>query len=303
MAGVRRLEHVAIGVIDLDEAVRFYTDVVGLIELERADEQVFLGCGLDGNFDLAIAEGGTGLDHFAIRADEATFDTYVDRLAAEGVDVERTDGGEPGQERGARFALPASGLTAEIVTVADRRYHNPAAVDGLETAADVHPERSPLAPLDLSHVTVLTPDVREDVEFLRDVVGLSVSDVGLTDEGGTWRIAFTRAGEYHHDVAFIADPEDTLHHVAWEVRDVGHLTRFADRLAAAGHALEVGPVRHGPGSNVAAYFEEPGGNRFEVTTEVETVDPDAEMRTHTPATVPFSVWGGTTPPESFRDGS
>lgn len=302
MGGVRRLEHVGLSVVELDSAVEFYTDVLGLVELDRSDGTIYLGCGLDGNFDLAVSEGGTGVDHFAVRVDQSGLERRLERLEEASVDVTRTDGAEPGQRAGARFDLPSGNLSMELVTVDDVRYQNAADVEGLPTAAPVHPDRSSVAPIDLSHVTVMTPALRTDVEFLRDVLDFRVSDVGVTP-GDEWEMVFVRTGDYHHDVALFDDPEDTLHHVAWEMRDMNHIRDLSDVLAASGHGLEVGPVRHGPGSNVAAYFREPGGNRFEMTADVETVGPDAEMRTHRVDEVPFCVWSDRTPPESFRDGS
>ena len=293
MADIQRIEHAKVHVRDLDVALAFYTDAMGLVEVDRTSETVYLGCGLDGNFDLAVSEGGTGIEHVAVRASDATVvDDYEDRLSGRGVDVHRVDGDEPGQAAGVRFELP-SGVPMEVVAVADGAYeHATASTDG----------RAGQAPSTLDHVQLFTPDVNEDLAFLRDVVGLRISDVGETEEGA-WRMAFTRVTDYHHDVALFDDPDDSLHHLAWEMNDVSHLTAFADHLASRGHRLEVSPVRHGPGSNVAAYFQEPGGNRFEITTEVETVDPDAEMVTHAAADVPFCVWGGQVPPESFREGS
>lgn len=302
MAGVRRLEHVGLQVNDLERAVEFYTNTVGLVEYERDDDTVYLGCGLDKNFDLAVVEGGTGVEHFAIRAAENQFEQYLDQLDEHGVDTSRTDGMEPGQQKGVRFDLPAETLSMEIVTTEDARYHNPADVGSLSTSAAVNEARSPVTPVDLSHITAMTPDPEGDVEFLRDVLEFRVSDIGVTPDG-EWVMAFTRAGDYHHDVALFDDPDDTLHHLAWEMKDLSHIKEFADHHAAEGNRFEIGPVRHGPGSNIAAYFQEPGGNRFEITTEVETVVPDAEPETHLASEVPFCVWSETTPSKSFHEGS
>ena len=302
MSGVRRLEHVEIRVRDLPSAASFYEDVLGFVEIDRDDGAVYFGCGLDGNVDLIVVEGGTGLGHFAIRTGEESLDEYAARIEEEGVSVIDAGGSVPGQENGIRFDLPSGRLSAAIVDVDDGRYHNPANATSLPTATPPHPDRSPIAPIDLSHVTAMSPDIEADVAFLRDVLGLRVSDVGRSP-GDDWIMAFLRSGDYHHDVAVFDDPENSLHHVAWEVEDVSQMIRLMDRVAASGVEFEAGPVRHGPGSNVAAYFKEPGGNRFEITTEVATVPPEATFEYHDVEAVPFSVWGGPAPVEGFREGT
>ena len=302
MAGVRRLESTTLRVTDLEAARSFYRDVLGMVELDRDDGAVYLGCGLDGNADLGLVEGGTGVERFTLRAAETPLDTYEDRLAEAGIAVVDGDSPVPGQGRSLAFDLPGGRLSAAIAEVEETRYHNAAAPGALETAAEVHPDRSAMAPVDLSHVTAMTPDLPGDVTFCQDVLGLTVSDLGRTPPG-EMLMAFMRAGAYHHDVALFDDPEHSLHHLAFEVTDVSHLVRCLDRVAAAGVDVQAGPVRHGPGSNIAAYFMAPGGNRIELATELQTVGPDAPMTEHRVDEVPFNVWGGPEPDEAFRQGT
>lgn len=301
MAGVRRLESITLRVTDLEAASSFYRDVLGLVELGR-DDAVYLGCGLDGNADLALVEGGTGVERFTLRAVELPLDTYEDRLMEAGIAVEDADSPLPGQGRRLAFELPGGRLSMAIAEVEETRYHNAADPESLPTAAGVNPDRSPIAPVDLSHITAMTPDLEGDVTFCQDVLGLTVSDAGRNPPGDLV-MAFMRAGDYHHDVALFADPEHSLHHVALEVADVSQLVRCLDRVAAAGIELQAGPVRHGPGSNIAAYFMSPGGNRVELATELQTVGPDAPMTEHGVEEVPFNVWGGAEPDAAFREGT
>lgn len=110
MADIHRIEHARIGVENLETAVSFYRDALGLVELEQTDDVVYLGCGRDDNYDVALVEGATGIEHFAVRATDATVvDSYERRLERSDVSVERVDAGEPGQEAGVRFSLPSGG--------------------------------------------------------------------------------------------------------------------------------------------------------------------------------------------------
>lgn len=303
MTSVRRLEHVELFVSDLPTAVAFYTDVFGLVELDRVGETVYLGCGLDGNFDVALTGGETGIEHLAIRTGDRSLADYEASLDDHDVAYEGLVTPEPGIEAGVRFGLPSGQVEMEVVDVEDPRYHNPANVEPLPTVAPVHPDRSPIAPRDLDHVGLYSSDLEADVEFLQDVLDFRLSDVGV-DETGDRHMVFTRAGQHHHEVVVFDEPgPETLGHLAWDMTDIAHLQQFADHLVGRGYELETPMVRHGPGSNVATYFVAPGGNRMEVTTGVETMDPSVEMREHRLSDMPFCAWSDVGPPESFLEGS
>ncbi|MFW5918266.1 MAG: VOC family protein [Haloferacaceae archaeon] len=296
MADLHRIEHAILGVEDLDRAVEFYTGPMGLVEQTREDGVVYLGCGRDDNYDMGVVEAGTGVEHFAVRAiDAEVVDDYENRLQSLDVDAERTDGDEPGQEAGVRFDLP-SGASMEIVAVADDRYQH---------YEEVAPGRGGQAPWDVDHIQLLTPDIVADVEFLRDVVDMHVSEIAGPREDP--EIAFVRCNVFHHDVALksasaLGEREAAgLHHLAWGFDDVGHLTRFVDRIAGAGCDLERGIGRHHGGNNIFAYFWEPGGNRFELCTQMATLSrTEPEHAEDYESTT--TAWGPEAPP-SFGEGS
>jgi catechol 2,3-dioxygenase len=299
MTSQRKVEHVRIRVQNLEAALRFYTDVMGLCEVARDDGAAYLGCGLDMNFDVAIEEGGTGMDHFAIRVpQEATVDDYETRFADAGIAVERTDGAEPGQLAGVQFQLPNE-VTMEVVAVEDTDYHHSdqAVLEG----------RGGVAPRDLDHVTYLTPNVREDVEFLTTHLDFRVSEVLGTRTD--WHGAFTRFGDLHHDVAVIeaSHPESptdyaSLHHVAWTMTSIDHMKSFIDHISRAGVDLEIGIGRHYAGDNIYSYFQTPGGNRVELTAEMATVDAETTRFTED-IDAAFSAWGQDAPSIEFQRGS
>ncbi|RQH02398.1 VOC family protein [Natrarchaeobius oligotrophus] len=291
MPSAQRIEHVHVKVEELDSAVPFYTDVMGLVEQDRSDGTVYLGCGLDENFDLAVSEGGTGLDHVAVRVEsEDEVESYEARLTDEGVDVRRTDGEEPGQGVGVQFETP-TGKRVEFVTVEDWAYfHSDEAQDG----------RLGVTPPDLDHVTLMSPDVQADAEFLRDVVDFKISNVIVAEENDDeWGGAFTRHGVHHHDIAFLGGPpEYSMHHVAWEMESTEQMRMFVDRINQHGQELELGIGRHYVGDSIFSYFWEPGGNRFELAAGVADVDPNAEPGFYTFEEA-LSAWGPIIPPESF----
>lgn len=298
MSGVKRLEHATLRVTDLEAAVSFYTDVLGLVELEHQGDTVYLGCGLDENYDIGLIEGKTGLDHFAIRVDDpATVDAFADRLQNEDITIERTGGVEPNQETGVRFSLP-TGVDMEFVTVGDTDYHHP---------TDTVGNRGAIAPLDVDHVNIMSWDVDRDTAFLTEHAGFTVSDE-IQGESGFRIQAWLRHGQFHHDVGISTADNvvNTLHHLSFEVDSIEHIKRLCDRLTEYGHQLELGPSRHNAGANNFAYLWTPGGNRIEFTAEMATVDAGASkgVREINREKNTVSSWGGVEPtPEFLEQGS
>ncbi|WP_254533085.1 VOC family protein [Natrinema gelatinilyticum] len=293
MSGVKKIEHAVLEVTDIEEAVEFHTDVVGLVELDRQDDVVYLGCGLDENYDLGLIEGETGVEHFALRVTETELEEYATRLEDAGVDTERRSD-EPGQRDGIRFALP-SGTDMELVTVADSAYHHP-----VKPAAD----RTAATPRDLDHINLMSHNVDEDMAFLEEHLDFAVSDKIVGETGFTVQ-AWLRHGRFHHDVG-LSNANDvvySLHHLAFQMDSLDHMKSFCDRLASKGYRLELGPSRHNAGSNLFAYFWAPGGNRIELTAEMATVDPDAEtgVREIDKESNTVSTWGGVVPTKEFLE--
>lgn len=293
MAGVKRFEHATLRVTDLEESVEFYRDVLGLVEIERTSDTVYLGCGLDENYDIGLVEGETGVEHFAIRmADGDELATYESRLDAAGIPTERTDGAEPNQVEGVRFTLP-SGVDMELVTVADASYHHPTTtLDG----------RDRIAPLDVDHINLMSWNVDRDVDVLTEHLDFEVSDE-IRGESGFSVQSWLRFGEFHHDIG-ISTADNvayTLHHLSFEADSMEHVKRLCDGLADDGYELEYGPSRHNAGANVFAYVWAPGGNRVEISTEIATVDEAAETGVREISTEGNTVsrWGGADPPKTF----
>jgi len=298
MTGTRVLEHTVLRVTGLDEALTFYTDVMGLVELDRDDGVVYLGCGLDKNYDLGLTESGTGVEHFAIRVpDSETLADYERRLDEAGVDVTKTDGNEPSQSEGIRFQLP-SGVDMELVTVEDSDYLHPTqAAEG----------RGGIAPRNLDHINLMSHCVDGDVAFLTDHLDFKVSDKIIHDDGSSFQ-SWLRFGRFHHDAGFTEtdDPDETLHHLGFDLDSMEHIKRFCDRLAQHGYRLELGPSRHNAGANLFAYVWAPGGNRIELSAEMATLDEAAEtgVRELDREDNTVSSWGGgVAPPETFSEGS
>ncbi len=287
------LEHVTLRVKDLDAVRSFYTEGLGLVEIDETDEAVYLGCGVDNRFDIALVEGKTALDHFAIRVTQDEFDEYINRLANEGVATERTDGAQPGQKQGVQFVLP-NGARMELVVVDDPRYS--------QLNETAHPNRNEFTPVDAEHINLSATDLQTNVEFLTDVLDFRLSEVQHGEDG--WDMAFTRHGSYHHDVAFTVTDDKSLelHHYAFETSSLDQMKSLLDRLAKMGHEIEVGVSRHIAGNNIFTYLIGEGGHRIELSAEMVELHDDTETL-HRDESMLFSAWGGIESPASFQEGT
>ncbi len=295
-SGVRQFEHLELGVPDLEEAVGFYSEIIGMSELAREDGVVYLGFGLDDNYDLALREG-EGVGHFAFRVDDAEeIEAYQQRLEAENISYERRDGTEFGQTEGVRFKLP-SGHEMEFVTVHDRSEYQ------LGTR-HAHPRTRGILPLDNDHLGLMAEDVQGLSEFFRDVLGFKISEYVVPEPGQDfWVMGFIRNGPYHHDIS-IAAGDRTLHHYAVTVSSFEHIKVACDMLAGAGHTIELGPSRHPAGSNLFIYVVLPGGHRVEFSAEMAFLRDDVPMK-ELDSSTSLDAWGDIWKrlPETFFGGS
>lgn len=244
MIPVKRLRHLALVASDLERQLAYYRDIIGLAEVGREPGRIFLASEA-GQLSIVLEHGATpGLARLA-------FDLPPDRDIA---DVERAlrDAGLPAE----RCSDPAPGCPVAL------RSRD---LDGrpfeLHLALHCHDNRQPLpgiAPLKLGHVACHAPDPAAIAGFYTDRLGFRVSD-WIED-----RFVFLRCSHEHHTVNFTRGPDARMHHMAFELRDAAHMHRAADILGGQKVPILWGPVRHGPGHNVAMYHRDPEGNAIEL---------------------------------------
>jgi catechol 2,3-dioxygenase len=123
MTGVLRPGHAIIRVLDLEESVKFYTDVMGLKETGRDKSgRVYFKCHeeRDHNSFVIRKADKAGIDCFAFKVrDKQTLATLAGRLKEYGVATEKMPAGEMlGTGERVRFKIP-SGHTIELYAEKD----------------------------------------------------------------------------------------------------------------------------------------------------------------------------------------
>ncbi len=247
--------HVALRVPDLDAAAGHAKRVLGLRETDRTATQVLLSSN-EKHHELQLVLGDDPrLDHVGLEVDgPAELEAVRERATAAGAVVLDDLAAEHGIGRAIRVVGPA-GIAYEIYVGMHRA--------PLSIAAHLAPGIRKFG-----HLTFLSVEHEAIVAFWGDVLGFRLSDVA---DGLTWM----RCDADHHGLA-VGDHADStvLHHHAWEVQDWGALGQYCDDLALNGLRLLWGPVRHGPGFNLATYVSDSIGGVIEVYTDLMQIPDD-----------------------------
>jgi catechol 2,3-dioxygenase-like lactoylglutathione lyase family enzyme len=248
---VTGLRSVELGVADVPASEKFYTEVWRLDVAARAGGSVYLrGTGGDHHILSLHPRAKTELLTITFTAaSRAAVDTLASRLKAAGGAIKAALLDEPGGGYGFAFR-DAEGRRFRIVT-GDTRH------------ADAKSERA--RPERLAHVVLNSKDADAAMRFFTETLGFKLSDT-------TRMMHFIRCNSDHHNIAFHFANDATLNHIAFMMPDWESVMLGAGRLRDAGHPIEWGVGRHGPGNNVFAYFVDPGDVVIEYTAEVEQVD-------------------------------
>jgi len=277
---ILRLQHVEVRTPDLELCTAYYTEVLGLIEVAREDDRVFLKCWDEWEHHSVVLRAAPthGLDHMSFKVAEASdLDHYTERLEARGVAVKRYAKRElgPGWGEAIRFDSP-SGHRLELV-------------HGMEKVGNMLPMTNPpprpqhligIGPPRLDHVFITAEDVEATTAFFTEVLEFRLTEQILANDGhqlATW----LERSHSPHDIAMITGPNGGLHHFAFWLDDWNAVREAADTLAYYGVDIDVAPTRHGVTRGYTTYFFDPVGNRNELFTGGYWVDPDFEPITWT----------------------
>ena len=122
---------------------------------------------------------------------------------------------------------------------------------------------SGIAPLNLGHVAFAIQDPAAMANFYENILGFRTSD---------WMgdyFVFLRCNPDHHTVNFIRGDSFHLRHFAFELRDMAHVQTACDILGERRIPVMAGPLRHGPGRDVAVCHRNSADQVVEVYIEMD----------------------------------
>ncbi len=290
MIKAKRLRYARFTTPDLGRQVDYYRQVIGLGVIAQDADRAFLATEA-GQVALVLERGSTvSLSALALDlAPAADLGDVVRRLGEQGVLAKLCSDMGPGGGQVARLTDP-EGRSLELHV---SEYF----------AANREPPPG-VNPLKLGHVACYTADPQAVSKYYGETLGFRISD-WIED-----RFVFMRCGYEHHAVNFARGEQVRMHHMAFELRDAAHMHRACDILGGQKIPILWGPVRHGPGHNVAIYHRDPDGHVVEMFYDLDRMidedlgyyDPrpwhrDRPQRPKVWVGLPRDVWGGAPSPD------
>lgn len=265
VTGVMRPGHMQLRVLDLEEGVNHYKNVLGLLETGRdAQGRVYFKAWDERDHNsLVLREADSaGMDFLAFKvADKATLEKLDADLKAYGVSTERIPAGEMLEtgER-VRFMIP-SGHAIELYAEKTDVGNGMAYVNPDPWTPDA--ERG-IAPVRLDHALLYGPDIEKVQKLFEDVLGFYLVERVLMEDGKTDLAIWLSCSHKAHDIALVRHPEPgKLHHVSFLLDTWEKVLRAADIMSMNKVSIDIGPTRHGVTRGTTIYAFDPSGNRFE----------------------------------------
>ena len=284
MIKVKRLRHVSFASPNVEAQLDYYQSIIGLAVIGRDDRRIILGT--ESEELTLVLEHGAASRLTAIAYEVAPGLDLSDlqtSLASLDIKSEVRSDTAPGIPKTLVFDDP-DGLQIELFSRWD-------------FCKPVEPVRG-LAVAKLGHVALYTPDPERAAKFFESVLGFRVSD--RIEEN----FVFLRCGPEHHAMNFARGTEARIHHLAFELRDASHMHQACDLLGRNKFQILWGPVRHGPGHNVAVYHHNPDRYLIELYYSMDLMldeelgyfEPrpwhrDRPQRPKTWVGLPRDVWG------------
>ncbi|MES2280285.1 MAG: VOC family protein [Pseudomonadota bacterium] len=251
---IAALRSVSLNMPDLVKAETFYTEVWKLAVIAREDGVIYLrGTGADHHL-LSLHQGG---DKPQIR--QVTFRAHSEAALGDIARSAVAAGGSIAQPVG-ELADPAGG---KGLTVRDQDGRLIQVVYGDKRHSDAGESKD--HPMRLAHVVLNAHDIPKSQKFFEEALGFRLID-------RTRIMAFMNCNADHHSLALGDADNDALNHIAFVMPEIESVMRGGGRMKDAGHGIEWGPGRHGPGNNAFNYFIDPFGVVIEYTADVQQVD-------------------------------
>ena len=247
---ISEIGYVSLATRDLRASIENAEKVLGLTPVEVTRTKAYFGSGTGTRDLIYTASDSDGADHFGLIApNRGELDAIEEKVRRSGFRIIANQPFEDHIEAGFAFVGP-EGFTFHV-------HLGPTRWD-IRTGG-FGPDR-------LGHFTVRVQDTVTFAKFLIDIFDFRISDRIGVSQG-----FFLRCNPDHHGIALIESDWTGLHHHAWEAQSIADLGRLGDRLARNGSRLIWGPVRHGAGHNIAAYYQEPSGSVIELYTDLERI--------------------------------
>ncbi len=273
MIRIEDMQYLRLGTDDLDAAVKFTTETVGL-QLVRRDATRAYVRGDDRDHDICYFAGDPADHTVGMKiATQDELEAAAAELARNGLDVHRGTKDECADRHVADFIRfrDLSGNKIELCfrpDISTRRYF-PARDAGI---------------LEFSHIGLKTSNAPRDEEFWGTLFNFKANDW----IGAAGLISFDAV---HHRFALFPADEPGVQHINFQVASLDDVMRSYYFLTERQVKIVFGPGRHLASTACFLYFEGPHGQVYEYSWGVRNVD-----ETWRPRQIPFEdggfcMWG------------
>lgn len=305
IAPLSHLSYVALTTPDVEASVSFYVDRVGLTEVGRDEDGVYLRCWGDYySYSLVIRNGDEpALHEMAWRtSSREELDAGVERIEAAGAAGEWFDGRDIG--RAYRFTGPWGHTMVLHWEVVHHRYEEGALASTFPDRPQRRSSRAG-APRQLDHVTVCASDVDAFAQWYSEVFGFRVMARTVLDEAPVSVFSVLTTNEKSHDLGVVLDGSTRagrVNHFAFWYDTREEMLLAADLLLEHGTGIEYGPTIHGIGEQSFLYYREPSTMRVELNTGgYRNYVPDWETKTWHPSQGSYDIYRNSSMPKSLSD--
>ena len=263
--GVMRPGHIQIRVLDIEEALNHYRDLLGLIEVDR-DEQgrVYLkGWTEVDKFSVVLREADApGMDFTGYKVlNNEVLCSLEKELNEFGCTTSEIPSGElNGCGRRVRFTAP-TGHAFELFAEKEQT--------GKWGIGERNPEAWPrglkgMRATRFDHCLLYGDDLEGNLTLFTEVLGFDLAEQVIDPENNKAALFLTCSSKAH-DVAFIKhDEKNKFHHASFWLESWQDVLRAADLISMTDTPIDIGPTRHGLTHGQTVYFFDPSGNRTEV---------------------------------------
>ena len=277
MIHLHDIRYVRLGTPDLDTAVKYATDLLGLEVARRDGKAVYLRSD-SRDHTLCYFEGDPQDHTAAFEVDTAEeLDNAAAMLEAKGYKVVRGTA-EQAEQRYVREFINFKDPSGNSIDLVHAPHHS---------GRRYFPSRD-AGITGFSHIGLRTLDGRRDEAFWTSLLGAKVSDrIG--------EAPLLRIDEVHHKIALFPSTYPGVQHINHQVESVDDVMRAYYIMLERNIPIKFGPGRHPTSGAIFLYFEGPDGMIYEYSTGVRLITEEDE-KTYRPRAFPaipssFCMWG------------
>ena len=263
---IAHLGHVELLTPKLPESLSFFKDILGMQEVARKGNSVYLRCWGDyEQYSVKLTESSQpGVGHTALRAmSPPALERRVAEIEARGLGIGWIDG-DVGHGKAYQYCGP-DGHLMELYY--DSFPYEPP--EHLRPALKNQPQRFTghgVAVKHLDHINFLSSNPEADGDFAENVLGMRLTEQIQLNNGrrpGVWYSPNNKS----YEMVYTLDATGSrgrFHHMAFSVETNEGIWRAADLFLEHGVFIEFAPSKHAINQTYFVYVYEPGGNRIEI---------------------------------------